>query len=161
MDNEQIAQVVAEQALDELAPPKKELTKYDIGRLRRQFFTIQNPVITSCNHKIRHDSEPSEVNCQDCWFAFFQHYGKVTQLADEVYALHGKQELIRLKGQKFTKYFLRFMGAIASQVKEMNVENNGDTCSIRSTDQSSTGSVDTGGEVGENRVSQENTEQRV
>jgi hypothetical protein len=69
--------------------------------------------VPDCGHKFVPEQEPRHRNCESCWFTFFQVHGELTKTADELFQAHGPEIIAQLRGKKFTKHFLRFMGALA------------------------------------------------
>lgn len=69
--------------------------------------------VPDCGHKFVPEQEPRHRNCEACWFTFFQVHGEVTKTADELFKAAGVEAIQQLRGKKFTKHFLRFMGALA------------------------------------------------
>lgn len=116
-----------------LTPEPKKLTIKEFKQLLAKFFTVRNNIVEMCGHPIGQDREPKMVNCEYCWFAYFQTHGKIVQVADECFQSEGKEMLERIKGKKFVKHFIRFM-AIVARMKEINdkrkVESNGKIPSI-------------------------------
>lgn len=92
---------------------KKELTKKDIGNIRRMYFTVKHSIVEECGHKYNDLQEPHN-NCPHCWFSFFNSHGDMVKLADEVFhEQNGTKLLAKLKGDKFVKMFTHFMSTIA------------------------------------------------
>ncbi len=69
--------------------------------------------VPQCGHRFKAGRTPEHVNCESCWFAFFQTHGELSQAVEEVYAKHGKSLIIHLKGKKFLDMFLKFLSTIA------------------------------------------------
>lgn len=103
----------------DLVETKNIPTELELRKLRRQYVTVMHPTVASCGHKF--SGEPTN-NCQDCWFAFFQHFGELTKTADNLFQEHGKDALIAVRGEKFTKNFTRFMSTLANTLKEVKTE---------------------------------------
>ena len=58
----------------------KQLTSIERGKIMKLYWTQTNGVVAACGHKLGEHAEPKN-NCTDCWFAFFQSHGELTQLA--------------------------------------------------------------------------------
>jgi hypothetical protein len=93
------------------------LTRGEYKAAMRKEWTKRGVPLPSCKHVFVPGSEPRHRNCESCWFVFFQTHGELTQTSDEVFAKHGAEALVAMRGPKFTKYFLRFMGALAQWKK--------------------------------------------
>lgn len=132
----------------------KQLTREEYKKAMRALFTERRDVVQSCGHKFDKYHEPNHRNCLACWFAYFQVNGQITQISEECFHKEGKEVLIKLKGEKFVKFFLIFMSMIA-QIQEKN-EGNGVT-------QTSVGSLErnTEGQTESNRTNQDETGQTV
>lgn len=92
---------------------KKELTKKDIGKIRKMYFTVKHSIVEECGHKYNDLQEPRN-NCPHCWFAYLNTHGDMVKLADEAFhEQNGPELLAKLKGDKFVKMFVRFMSTIA------------------------------------------------
>jgi hypothetical protein len=102
-----------------LTEPKKPLTKAEYKKMMSVYFTQRRDIVEYCGHTFYQYDQPKN-NCPYCWFAFFQVNGEVTKTADEVFIREGRDMLIKIRGVKFTKNFLRFMATLA-YMKENNV----------------------------------------
>ena len=100
---------------DPIVPPK--MTRKVWKEMMRIHFTVRRPTVKSCGHKINIQSDPRN-NCADCWFAYFQNNGQMTQIADECFTQAGRDVLERSRGKKFVKFFLMFMSTIARFQRE-------------------------------------------
>lgn len=100
---------------DPIVPPK--MTRKVWKEMMRIHFTVRRPIVKSCGHKINITSDPRS-NCPDCWFAYFQNNGQMTQIADECFTQAGRDVLTQSRGKKFVKYFLMFMSTMARFQRE-------------------------------------------
>lgn len=95
-----------------LTEEKKPPTRAEYKKMMGMYFTQRRDRVEYCGHKFHPENQPKR-NCPWCWFAFFQIHGEVTQTADECFQKDGREMLVRVKGEKFTKNFLRFMETLA------------------------------------------------
>lgn len=104
----------------------KELTRSEYKLAMRHLFTVRNNIVVQCGHKLTAFGEPTQANCDSCWFAFFNAHGEFVQAVDEAYQQHGAKFVESLKGRKFVKNFQKFMSTVAQlrtrSVKETDVE---------------------------------------
>ena len=93
------------------APKPEQLTRKQIGQLRRQYFTVQHGTVKACGHKakFRKDHEPNN-NCAHCWAAFFATSVDL-DLIHAVLTQKGVKALVAMKGKKFTKMFHGFLSS--------------------------------------------------
>lgn len=91
----------------------KAPTRAEIGRHRRQHFTVQHQKVQPCGHKFVPGSEPRHRNCEPCWFTFFTVYGELTKQADELFRSAGEGALVQVRGRNFTSNFKKYMATIA------------------------------------------------
>jgi hypothetical protein len=101
-----------------------EITRSEFKEDRRLHFTVRHGSISRCGHRFNSSTEPRHRNCEMCWFAFFQVHGELTQSLDELYAKHGKEGLLQVRGSKFVQNFLRFMSTVAQWKKEIEAKQN-------------------------------------
>lgn len=98
--------------VEDLTQPKKPISPAEYKKLMGVYFTQRYSRVEHCNHTFHPENEP-RTNCQYCWFAYFQIHGETTQTADECFQKDGKAMLVRVRGERFTKNFLRFMATLA------------------------------------------------
>ena len=98
-------------AAEPVAPPKR-MTLKEWKQIMRLYFTVRRDQVKACGHKLDIVSGP-RTNCEYCWFAYFNNNASMVQTADECFQKEGKQTLVAIRGTKFVKMFLRFMGTIA------------------------------------------------
>jgi hypothetical protein len=110
-------QKLADSAQASLTPKEVIPTLSEIKQARRVYWTVRNPIVQACGHKLKEMAEPKN-NCEYCWFTFFNTYGELTKSVDEAFREHGKDFVVNLRGTKFVKNFTRFMSTL-SQLKEM------------------------------------------
>lgn len=136
-----------DQVMDQLDPSlkvPKPPTEAQFRLARKIYWTQQYKTVDACGHKF-HPTDAPKTNCDDCWIAYFQVHGEVTQLCDEIFRKEGLATLKKLKGDKYAKNFVRFMAGLAQYQKEHSVESVGDASnSSTSTEGTGAGSTDTG-----------------
>ena len=98
--------------LETLTADKTPLSAKEYKKAMGVYFTQRQEVVEHCGHKFQGVEQPNK-NCPWCWFAFFSINGEITQTADECFQKDGREMLVRVKGEKFTKAFLRFMATLA------------------------------------------------
>lgn len=119
-DFSQVTQVAIQDELESQSPEdKKELTEADMRKIRKVYFTQQYGKVSACGHRFHPLNEPQHRNCQPCWFAYFNTHGELTKAVDEFFREHDADKLTQIRGAKFTKMFLGFMGTLA-QLREIN-----------------------------------------
>jgi hypothetical protein len=103
-----------ENVIEELWPGEDgkppELTQSLMAKLRSKYFTIRHSTL-QCGHKFDQINQP-RGNCDFCWFAFFGCHMKLVEVADQFYRQHGKRAMVGMRGEKFVKYFTRFMSTL-------------------------------------------------
>lgn len=102
--------------------PQKELTEGELKKIRKAYVTKQHPQVIACGHSLDLDRQPTQRNCEHCWFAWFNNHGEVVQQLDEMYTSGKTDEIIILQGIKFYKMWRKFMATIAGwqRVAEVN-----------------------------------------
>jgi hypothetical protein len=121
-----------------LTEPQKPMSRAEYKRAMGTFFTQRHDQVSACGHKFHPTDEP-RTGCGHCWAAFFFTQGQIAAIADEVFQKEGVEVLIKVKGKRFTKWYLRFMNEIQKRLRE----NEG----IRAVEGSSTGTDDISGEM--------------
>jgi len=91
--------------------PKQELTRKQLGQLRRQYVTIVHGTVKACGHRARFSAtQQPKNNCVDCWEAYF-----LTSVDLEgihvVLTKQGVRALIAQRGTKFVTMFRGFLSA--------------------------------------------------
>ena len=91
--------------------PKQELTRKQLGQLRRQYVTINHGRVKACGHKAKFSAtQQPKNNCVDCWEAYF-----LTSVDLEgihiVLTKQGVRALVAQRGTKFVKMFRGFLSA--------------------------------------------------
>ena len=94
------------------------LTPTQVGKARKLYVTVQHDRVTICNHKLPKTNIPKKINCECCWFAFFQGNGDLVTKLDEVLTTHGEGAIVRSQGKKFLHRFKQFMATIERFKKE-------------------------------------------
>ncbi len=102
-----------------LVEPQKVLSEGELKKLRKQYVTIQHPRVSACGHKLDMGRKP-RLNCQHCWFAFFQNHGEMVQQLDEMYTQEGKELIIQLQGIQFYDMWRKFLSTVANWKQENN-----------------------------------------
>ena len=91
--------------------PKQELTRKQLGQLRRQYITVVHGTVKACGHKAKFSAtQQPKNNCVDCWEAFLM----TSVDLDFIHAVltkKGAKELVRLRGTKFTRMFHGWLAA--------------------------------------------------
>lgn len=124
---------------------KKPPTLAEYKKAMRVLWTQKHQEVDRCGHKF-HPTDAPRNNCDDCWMAYFQIHGEITQLCDEIFKKEGLDTLKRLKGAKYARNFIRFMAGLAQYQKE-KVEQSTRAVSDSSTGTENTGTADTSGEM--------------
>ena len=99
-------------------PP--ELTKKQIGQLRRQYVTIVHGTVRVCGHSAKFSvTKQPNNNCVSCWEAFFM-------TAVDLDAVHkllveqGVKALEKKYGTKFTRNFHGFLATALNKPKGLD-----------------------------------------
>lgn len=105
------------------------LTEAMLRKLRAKYFTVRHPVVPECGHKIDQINEP-KTNCHTCWYVWFEIHPQLVEVADQFYKTEGKRPLIGMRGEKFVKFFEKYMstkynellekGATPEEIQERN-----------------------------------------
>lgn len=98
--------------LSEPAPPEappEQLTRKQIGQLRRQYFTKVHGIVKACEHKAKFakDKNPNN-NCVHCWEAYFMTSVDL-DFIHSVLTQKGAKALIAMRGTKFVRMFHGFL----------------------------------------------------
>lgn len=95
----------------EPAVAPEQLTRKQIGQLRRQYLTIVHGTVKQCGHKAKFSKDKApNSNCVHCWEAYFM----TSVDLDGIHAIlstKGAQELIKHRGTKFVRMFHGFLSA--------------------------------------------------
>jgi hypothetical protein len=97
----------------ELQP--KEITLSDYKKYMHDFFTRRLKRVSECGHRFDEEREP-RTNCEWCWFAYLNMHGDMVKTAHQCFSDEGRDVLERIRGKKFTKFFIRFMATVAEFV---------------------------------------------
>jgi hypothetical protein len=100
----------------------KEITESEIRKYNRAMITRILPRVKECGHKYDEMNLP-RTGCEFCWFAWFSAHGEIVKIADECFRTEGKETLIRIRGEKFVKMFLKYMATVADFVKHQKESN--------------------------------------
>ncbi len=131
VDSEGTVVETAESHQTETTPvePEKPLSRSQIGKLRKQYVTIQHPRVRACNHSLDMNQQPRHRNCQYCWFAWFNGHGEVVQQLDEMHTSGQDELIIQLQGKKFLHRWRQFMSTVANlkaeELAQVTQETNG------------------------------------
>jgi hypothetical protein len=116
------ADVAANVPAEPATPPKP--SRREIGRMRRQFFTVVHDTVVACEHKFN-PSKPPTLNCEYCWEAYFKTAVDLEELHKALNA--SIQDTIRVRGEKYVKAFRRFIAnELQSKTFPMDTVDNGD-----------------------------------
>lgn len=85
----------------------QQLSRKQLGQLRRMHLTIQHSTVEACEHKYIPGREPA-LNCDYCWYAFFKVDVDLPALHDML-RRQGPEAVVALRGVKFLKKFKRFL----------------------------------------------------
>lgn len=96
--------------------PKPELSKQQIGKLRRQFHTQVYGRVAKCGHQF-HPTDQPRTNCTDCWEAFFRVHTGVVQGVQSILSAFGEKELVNAKGTEFVKRYKKFAAMVEQEQK--------------------------------------------
>lgn len=108
--------------LARLNDPTSKLTESQFRELRGRYFTVRHLRVKECGHKIDTMNEPS-IGCEWCWWTWLSGHAELVQTTDEAFREHGKDFVIRLRGRRYLKYFLRYMATVARFKKEQDEQN--------------------------------------
>lgn len=97
-------------------PPK--LTEALMRQLRGKYFTVKLPRLENCGHKYSPTNEPRMRNCENCWFQFFNTHPQLVETADQFWRTQGKQAMVGMRGEHFTKMFVRYMATVIHMMQE-------------------------------------------
>lgn len=165
MSEEQVhltAENVINTDVKDLAKPEeqkpRQITKVELGRLKRAYFTKQHGTVKACGHRFDPSRTPRMTNCSDCWEAYFQTAVDTAAIHDDL--LKGGPALLTKKyGKTFTKEFGRFLEKVFDRGQNNNEQ---PARSDRSSDDQPTqcdcGSEGVCGEVSRGQVSSESSE---
>lgn len=95
----------------EPAQKPQQLTRAQIGQMRRRYITIMHGVVKACGHKAKFSATKiPRSNCVECWRAYFMTSVDLESI-HVVLTQRGAKELIKQKGIKFVKAFHGFLAA--------------------------------------------------
>ena len=99
---------------------KNPPTELDLRRFNKEFTTRILPTVVGCGHKFSPHDMPRN-HCETCFFAYFNQDGeRILTLNDEYKA--DKEQMIKVYGKTFVKYFERFMATVVKWQKEQEQE---------------------------------------
>lgn len=98
------------------APEKLQLTRKQIGEIRRRYITVVHGTVRACEHKFD-PTRPPKNNCEYCWEAYFVTATDTAAIHDDLMK-GGKKRLQAVYGDVFTKAFGKFL------TNQMSMENN-------------------------------------
>jgi hypothetical protein len=103
------------------APPA-ELTRKQIGQLRRAHMTVVYGTVKACGHKAKFakDKDPGN-NCIHCWFAYFMTSVDL-EFIHTVLTQKGAPALIAMKGKKFVRMFHGFLSSKMLPILQAEIE---------------------------------------
>ena len=103
--------------------PKPDLSPRGIRKLRGQYFTVRHIPLADCGHKMDVINEPRHRNCENCWFQWLNFHPQLVSTVDEAWREHGKEFVVRMRGNKFVEMYGRFMATVAHLRKEEEAQN--------------------------------------
>ena len=95
-------------------PP--ELTPALMRILRGKYFTVRH-VTGECGHQMDSINQP-RTNCNDCWGVFFSTHPQLVEVAHQFYTTRGRGPMVGLRGEKFVKFFEKYMSLLYQQAIE-------------------------------------------
>jgi hypothetical protein len=99
--------------VSEAAPKPPQLTRKQIGQLRRQYITIVHGYVRACGHKAKFNAtKQPKNNCVECWKAFFM---TVVDL-EAVHKLLTEQGVKALEAKYGTKFMRNFHGFLSTML---------------------------------------------
>jgi hypothetical protein len=112
------------QISEPVSPEKQpELTRKQIGQLRRQYITKVHGTVKACEHKAKFakDKDPNN-NCIYCWEAYFMTSVDL-DFIHSVLTQKGAKALISMRGTKFVRMFHGFLSTkmlpmLAAEIKK-------------------------------------------
>jgi hypothetical protein len=87
-----------------------------MSRLRGKYFTVRHSRLQVCGHKADQINQPKN-NCPECWGWFFSSHPELCKVADEFFQKFGKSNMIKMRGEKFVRFFVRFMSLLYQEAK--------------------------------------------
>jgi hypothetical protein len=108
--------------LARLNDPTNTLSERQFRELRGKYFTVRHIPVSECGHKIDAMNEPT-IGCEWCWWTWFSGHAELVQTTDKAFQEHGKEFVIKMRGRRYLKYFLRYMSTLARFQKEQEEKN--------------------------------------
>lgn len=102
-------------------PVARQIQENDLRQLRRVYFTVRHDRVDQCGHKLDRMNQPT-TNCEACWWCWLNSHGTLVQAVEEAFQKQGADFVIKLRGRKFLRMFLRFMATVAAMQKEAEKE---------------------------------------
>lgn len=87
--------------------PPEQISRKQLGKLRRQYWTRTLPRAVKCGHRIDPSHIP-QLNCEHCWEVYFTSLETVTEI-HEVLAEKGKRAAEAQYGTKLIEAFQRYL----------------------------------------------------
>jgi len=99
----------------------QELSRKQIGQLRRRFITVTHGTVLACGHKAKFDTgrQPTN-NCVSCWDAFF-HTSCDLDAIHKVLTEQGVKAFTARFGDKFAKNFRGFLHKELSKATQQEI----------------------------------------
>lgn len=85
----------------------REISRKELGQIRKHYYTVQHPEVTACGHKIDLGKPPVR-NCEECWYAYFKTSANLEEIRT-VMGVGGISGLTARFGIKFAKAFRDFL----------------------------------------------------
>jgi hypothetical protein len=117
-----VQSAIASEIVNQLQPAPRQISEAELRVLRRLHFTVRHDRVDLCGHKLDRMNQPT-TNCEYCWFVWFNSHGQLVQAVDRAFQEQGKDFVIKLRGVKFLKMFLRFMSTVAKLKAEEEQKN--------------------------------------
>jgi hypothetical protein len=110
-------QLAAEAVEAQKQREQPEISARQWGEIRKLLMTRKLDRVPECGHRFDRFNEPGN-NCEYCWWMFFSSHGELVQTTDKAFQEQGKDFVVKMRGQKYLKFFLRFMSTMARFQKE-------------------------------------------
>ena len=108
------------------APAPENLTRKQLGQLRRQYMTITHGTVRACGHLARFskDHDPKN-NCIDCWSAYLATSVDL-EFVHTILTTKGVAELTKIKGKKFVRMFHGWLSsqlvpALSEEIQKVDI----------------------------------------
>jgi hypothetical protein len=113
----------------QLQSAPRQVSWAELKQLRGQYFTVRHGRVYPCGHRFDKITEP-RTNCEYCWYNWLNSHGELIQSVDRAFQEQGKDFVIKLRGEKFLRMFLRYMSTIAKFKAEEEEKNEREASSV-------------------------------